>query len=91
MGASATETVTEYAHYSEIQRLRRLQTAQTDRDPEIGMTTRSPRTISLDYVEVFSQAGAIAGQNIEVLPGTPWNAMSVICILSRDGRSAMGP
>jgi NADH-quinone oxidoreductase subunit L len=51
-------------------------------------------TNSLDYVEVFSQAEAIAGQSIEVLPGTPWNAMSVICILlfiGAMGKSAQAP
>ena len=51
-------------------------------------------TNSLDYVEVFSQADAIAGQSIEVLPGTPWNAMSVICILlfiGAMGKSAQMP
>ena len=51
-------------------------------------------TNSLDYVEVFSQADAIAGQSIEVLPGTPWNAMSVICILlfiGAMGKSAQAP
>jgi NADH-quinone oxidoreductase subunit L len=51
-------------------------------------------TNSLDYVEVFSQAEAIAGQSIEVLPGSPWNAMSVICILlfiGAMGKSAQAP
>ena len=36
---------------------------------------------SLDYSEVFASAGSIAAQDIEVLPGSPWNAMTVICIL----------
>jgi len=51
-------------------------------------------TNSLDYVEVFSQAEFIASQSIEVLPGTPWNAMSVICILlfiGAMGKSAQAP
>jgi NADH-quinone oxidoreductase subunit L len=51
-------------------------------------------TNSLDYVEVFSQAESIAGQSIEVLPGSPWNAMSVICILlfiGAMGKSAQAP
>ncbi len=51
-------------------------------------------TNSLDYVEVFGQAGAIAGQSIEVMPGSPWNAMSVICILlfiGAMGKSAQMP
>ena len=51
-------------------------------------------TNSLDYAEVFGQAGAIAGQTIEVIPGTPWNAMTVICILlfiGAMGKSAQAP
>ena len=51
-------------------------------------------TNSLDYVEVFGQASAIAGQSIDVLPGTPWNAMTVICILlfiGAMGKSAQAP
>ena len=51
-------------------------------------------TGSLDYATVFGQADAIAGQTIEVLPGTPWNAMSVICILlfiGAMGKSAQAP
>ena len=51
-------------------------------------------TNSLDYAEVFAQAGAIAGQSIEVVPGSPWNAMSVICILlfiGAMGKSAQMP
>ncbi len=51
-------------------------------------------TNSLDYVEVFAQAESIASQSIEVLPGTPWNAMSVICILlfiGAMGKSAQAP
>ena len=51
-------------------------------------------TNSLDYVEVFAQAESIADQSIEVLPGTPWNAMSVICILlfiGAMGKSAQAP
>ncbi len=51
-------------------------------------------TNSLDYAEVFSQAGGIAEQSIEVLPGTPWNAITVICILlfiGAMGKSAQAP
>ena len=51
-------------------------------------------TNSLDYVEVFGQAGAIAGQSLEVIPGKPWNAMTVICILlfiGAMGKSAQAP
>jgi NADH-quinone oxidoreductase subunit L len=51
-------------------------------------------TGSLDYAAVFGQADAIAGQSIEVLPGSPWNAMTVICILlfiGAMGKSAQAP
>ena len=51
-------------------------------------------TNSLDYMEVFGQAGTIAGQTIEVIPGKPWNAMTVICILlfiGAMGKSAQAP
>ncbi|MDH3748125.1 MAG: NADH-quinone oxidoreductase subunit L [Gammaproteobacteria bacterium] len=51
-------------------------------------------TNSLDYAEVFSQADAIAGQSIEVFGGSPWNAMTVICILlfiGAMGKSAQAP
>jgi len=49
---------------------------------------------SLGYQEVFSQAPEIAGQSMEVLAGTSWNAMSVICILlfiGAMGKSAQVP
>jgi NADH-quinone oxidoreductase subunit L len=51
-------------------------------------------TGSLDYVEVFGQADGVAAQNIEIFSGTPWNAMSVICILlfiGAMGKSAQAP
>jgi NADH-quinone oxidoreductase subunit L len=51
-------------------------------------------TGSLDYAEVFGQAESVAGQNIEVFAGTPWNAMTVICILlfiGAMGKSAQAP
>jgi NADH-quinone oxidoreductase subunit L len=51
-------------------------------------------TNSLDYSEVFSQREAIAAQTIQVLPGDPWNAMTVICILlfiGAMGKSAQAP
>jgi len=51
-------------------------------------------TGSLDYATVFSSADNIAGQTIEVMPGTPWNAMTVICILlfiGAMGKSAQAP
>ena len=51
-------------------------------------------TGSLDYAEVFASADRVAGQNIEVFAGTPWNAMTVICILlfiGAMGKSAQAP
>jgi len=51
-------------------------------------------TNSLDYATVFASADDIAAQNIEVFSGTPWNAMSVICILlfiGAMGKSAQAP
>jgi NADH-quinone oxidoreductase subunit L len=51
-------------------------------------------TGSLDYATVFASADAVAGQTLEVLPGTPWNAMTVICILlfiGAMGKSAQAP
>jgi NADH-quinone oxidoreductase subunit L len=51
-------------------------------------------TGSLDYVEVWGQASSVAAQEIEVIGGTPWNAMTVICILlfiGAMGKSAQAP
>jgi len=51
-------------------------------------------TGSLDYATVFGQAGAVAGQSIEIWPGHPWNAMTLICILlfiGAMGKSAQAP
>jgi len=51
-------------------------------------------TGSLDYATVFGQAEAVAGQSIEIFSGTPWNAMTVICILlfiGAMGKSAQAP
>jgi NADH-quinone oxidoreductase subunit L len=51
-------------------------------------------TGSLDYVTVFGQAEDVAAQSIEVFPGTPWNAMTLICILlfiGAMGKSAQAP
>ncbi|MEM9403334.1 MAG: NADH-quinone oxidoreductase subunit L [Pseudomonadota bacterium] len=51
-------------------------------------------TGSLDYATVFGQAESIAAQDIEVFGGTPWNAMTVICILlfiGAMGKSAQAP
>jgi len=51
-------------------------------------------TGSLDYAEVFASANSVATQNIEVFSGSPWNAMTVICILlfvGAMGKSAQAP
>ncbi|MEO1245608.1 MAG: NADH-quinone oxidoreductase subunit L [Pseudomonadota bacterium] len=51
-------------------------------------------TNSLDYAEVFGQAGSIAAQTIEIIPGQSWNAMTVVCILlfiGAMGKSAQAP
>ena len=51
-------------------------------------------TNSLDYATVFGAADMIAGETIEVWPGTAWNAMTVICILlfiGAMGKSAQAP
>ena len=49
---------------------------------------------SLDYAAVFSQATAASARTIEILPGTPWMLMSVICIclfIGAMGKSAQFP
>ena len=51
-------------------------------------------TGSLDYAAVFASADEVATQSIEIFPGTPWNAMTVICILlfiGAMGKSAQAP
>jgi NADH-quinone oxidoreductase subunit L len=51
-------------------------------------------TGSLDYAEVFGQANNIAAHEIEIIGGSPWNAMTVICILlfiGAMGKSAQAP
>jgi NADH-quinone oxidoreductase subunit L len=51
-------------------------------------------TGSLDYATVFGSAETVAVHSIEVLPGKPWNAMTVICILlfiGAMGKSAQAP
>ena len=50
-------------------------------------------TNSLDYATVFDEAQAIASQEIAVI-GSPWNAMTLICILlfiGAMGKSAQAP
>jgi NADH-quinone oxidoreductase subunit L len=49
---------------------------------------------TLDYAEVFALAPAQAGAVIEILPGTVWSAMTVICVLlfiGAMGKSAQVP
>jgi NADH-quinone oxidoreductase subunit L len=49
---------------------------------------------ALDYATVFLRAPTIASQNIEVISGVPWNAMTLICILlfiGAMGKSAQAP
>ena len=49
---------------------------------------------SLDYVQVFGQAGALAGQTIKLIPGQEWSLITVICILlfiGAMGKSAQFP
>jgi len=51
-------------------------------------------TGSLDYATVFGNADAIASQQIELFAGSPWNAMTVVCILlfiGAMGKSAQAP
>ena len=51
-------------------------------------------TGSLDYATVFGQANALAAQNIELIPGTAWSLITVICILlfiGAMGKSAQFP
>jgi NADH-quinone oxidoreductase subunit L len=60
----------------------------------LGIAAVVLMTGSLDYVTVFGSAEAVAGQQISVLPGSPWNAMTVICILlfiGAMGKSAQAP
>src|SRR6187399_2938258 len=49
---------------------------------------------SLDYAAVFGQAGEAAAKTIEIVPGTPWLLLSVICIclfVGAMGKSAQFP
>jgi NADH-quinone oxidoreductase subunit L len=51
-------------------------------------------TGSLDYATVFGAREAIAGQMIELFPGVPWQAMTVVCIclfVGAMGKSAQVP
>jgi len=60
----------------------------------LGIAGIVAMTGSLDYATVFASADSIAAQDIEVMSGTPWNAMTVICILlfiGAMGKSAQAP
>ncbi len=60
----------------------------------LGISAVVMMTGSLDYATVFSNVETVAGQQIEVLPGSPWNAMTVTCILlfiGAMGKSAQAP
>jgi len=49
---------------------------------------------SLDYATVFNQAPAMAQRTMEIIPGSPWLVMSVICIclfIGAMGKSAQVP
>jgi NADH-quinone oxidoreductase subunit L len=49
---------------------------------------------TLDYAQVFGQAGALAGQTIHLIPGQEWSLITVICILlfiGAMGKSAQFP
>ena len=49
---------------------------------------------TLDYAAVFAAAPTVVTQSIEVFPGLPWNAMTLICILlfiGAMGKSAQAP
>jgi len=49
---------------------------------------------TLDYNAVFSNAGMLAGNTIEIFPGAPWLLMTVICLLlfvGAMGKSAQFP
>ena len=51
-------------------------------------------TNSLDYATVFASADSIAGETITLFGGSPWNAMTVICIclfIGAMGKSAQAP
>ena len=49
---------------------------------------------AMDYATIFDRAPQFAGQTIELLPGSPWMLMTVICILlfiGAMGKSAQFP
>ena len=49
---------------------------------------------SLDYAAVFASAPGVVGDTIEIIPGSPWNLMTFICIalfIGAMGKSAQVP
>ncbi len=49
---------------------------------------------TLDYASVFSSVASHSGESIEIISGSPWSLMSVICILlfiGAMGKSAQAP
>lgn len=49
---------------------------------------------TLDYATVFANANSVSGQTVEVIPGSQWSVMTMICILlfiGAMGKSAQVP
>ncbi len=60
----------------------------------LGIAAILAYTGTLDYVQVFGQADALAGTTVELIPGLDWSLISVICILlfiGAMGKSAQVP
>jgi NADH-quinone oxidoreductase subunit L len=60
----------------------------------LGIGLVLAHTGTLDYAQVFGQAGALAGQTIHLIPGQEWSLITVICILlfiGAMGKSAQFP
>jgi len=60
----------------------------------LGIAGVAYYTGSLDYATVFSQSGSIASSTMELFPGHPWEAMTVVCIclfVGAMGKSAQVP
>ena len=46
----------------------------------LGIATLLAYTGSLDYQEVFAQAASLEGQQMEILPGSPWSVATIACL-----------
>src|SRR5687768_6788116 len=60
----------------------------------LGIALVLAATGTLDYAEVFGQAKALAAATIEVIPGSQWMLITVICIclfIGAMGKSAQFP